>query len=278
MFISPAFRVFTLLPLGSDRAICSAIFFAAFYFFFIGGSGLLCAAEATDPDGVAGKGTPKASSPWKKNIVTTDFWIGQGGSSYSDTTNTASAWDAKWTKNYGGVDDPERHEGFVPKKFAATQNPFYVALPFNDVVYPDLAKKYCPWYKTPGADNRYVSQCKGKWIQIMNRNGKSAYAQWQDVGPIRTDMAAYVFGDARPKEFNGAGLDVSPAVHDYLGLNGLDKTHWRFVDDADVPPGPWLTYGEEAIIYAALKRKEAALADGWRPAPKAKIVAVDAER
>ncbi|HEY8965185.1 MAG TPA: hypothetical protein VIM58_02005 [Candidatus Methylacidiphilales bacterium] len=262
----------------NGRPLVASFLAAAFYLFTI--PGLLHGADATAGDASAAvNAKPKtATYPWKKNIVTTNFWIGQGSSSYSDTTNTASAWDEKWTKNYGGVDDPGLHRGFVPKKFAATQNPFYVALPFNDVVYPDLAKKYCPWYKTPTADNRYISQCKGKWIQIMNRNGKSAYAQWQDVGPIRTDMASYVFGDARPKEFNGAGLDVSPAVSAYLGLSGLDKTHWRFVDDADVPPGPWLTYGEEAIIYAALKKKERELADGWRPAPKPKVVAVEAER
>ncbi|WP_157895048.1 hypothetical protein [Verrucomicrobium sp. GAS474] len=258
------------------RAGISTLFLSAFYALCVFSPSPVAAAEATDPDSGLTKAKPKAAYPWKKNIVTTNFWIGQGSSSYSDTTNSASAWDEKWTKNYGGVDDPTRHEGFVPKKFAATQNPFYVALPFNDVVYPELAKKYCPWYKTPGADNRYISQCKGKWIQIMNRNGKSAYAQWQDVGPIRTDMASYVFGDARPKEFNGAGLDVSPAVAAYLGLTGLDKTHWRFVDDSEVPSGPWLTYGEEAIIYAALKQKERELADGWRPGKK--VASIEAQR
>jgi hypothetical protein len=223
---------------------------------------------ASLPAGDASTGAASESRldfPWRKNIVTTYFWIGQGCTTISPTTNIASAWDAKWTQSYGGVDDPNRHEGFVPAKFAATQNPFYVALPFNDVAYPDLAKKFCPWYKTPSAANRYISQCKGHWIEIRNKNGKSAYAQWQDVGPLRTDHASYVFGSDRPHDFNHAGLDVSPAVHDYLSLTGLDLTDWRFVDESQVPDGPWRTYGEEAVVYAALKHQEQAIAENWQP-------------
>ncbi|MES2308640.1 MAG: hypothetical protein V4507_07245 [Verrucomicrobiota bacterium] len=200
-----------------------------------------------------------SSFPWKKEIVTTVFWIGQGCTSISDTTNAQSAWDAEWTQNYGGSDDPTKRSGFLPKKFAATLNPFYVALPFNDVKYPDLAKKFIPWYKNPSEKNRWISQCKGKWIQIRNKNGKVAYGQWQDVGPIRTDNAKYVFG-----------LDVSPAIQDFLGLNGLDKTDWRFVEDFEVPPGPWLTYGEQAVLFSVIKKEELELAKDFE-APRKSI-------
>ena len=34
---------------------------------------------------------------------------------------------------------------------------------------------------------------------------------------------------------NGAGIDVSPAVRDYLGLRPLDVVDWRFVEQAEVP-------------------------------------------
>src|SRR6188472_2577895 len=37
--------------------------------------------------------------PWKTNIVTTVFWVGEQG-------NYRSVWDANWTSNYGGTDDP----------------------------------------------------------------------------------------------------------------------------------------------------------------------------
>lgn len=196
----------------------------------------------------------KAKYPWKKDIVTTCFWIGQGCTTYNDTTNYQSAWDTDWTRNYGGMDDPIRRIGLLPRKFAATLNPFYIALPFNDLVYPDLAKKYVPWFKETPRGLKPVSQCKGHWVEIRNKDGKVCYAQWQDVGPFRSDHAKYVFGNERPNTFNKAGLDVSPAVRDYLGLSGLDLTDWRFVDE--VAEGPWMKYYEQAIIYSALKPQE----------------------
>jgi hypothetical protein len=80
------------------------------------------------------------------------------------------------------------------------------------------------------------------------RHGRTCYAQWEDSGPYVYDDANYVFGshDARPRSRSarGAGLDVSPAVRDCLRFNGLNNDEntvdWRFVDDRDVPKGPWL--------------------------------------
>jgi hypothetical protein len=85
--------------------------------------------------------------------------------------------------------------------------------------------------------------CKGCQLEI--RHGlKSCYAQWEDVGPFRTDSAGYVFGNDRPSPNvnRGAGIDVSPAVRDYLELGALDMVEWRFVEQAEVPTGPWLLY------------------------------------
>jgi hypothetical protein len=198
--------------------------------------------------------------PVKRNIVTTYFWIGQGSTSYSDTTNYASAWDRAWTRNYGGVDHPEKRVASaqlttLPKKFAPTLNPFYVALPFNDIKYPELAAKYVPWYsKQTYKDNPLQSQCQGRWIMIEFK-GRVCFAQWEDVGPLRYDHVKYVFGTDRPSDFNKAGLDVSPAVRDYLGLSGLDKTNWRFVDNDEVPYGPWIEYAEQAILFSAIKNE-----------------------
>src|SRR5260370_41117240 len=44
--------------------------------------------------------------PWKRNIVTTIFWIGEQPSGSNPVPNRASSWDKDWTKNYGGFDDP----------------------------------------------------------------------------------------------------------------------------------------------------------------------------
>jgi hypothetical protein len=131
-------------------------------------------------------------------------------------------------------------------------NPFYVALPFNDLAHPDKARDWVPrsWHR-PNLDGKQVSACKDRWVCVKSASGRSCYAQWEDVGPNGSDHAEYVFGTDRP---DGAGLDVSPAVAQYLGLNNDAKavTSWRFVDDQDVPPGQWLKYDEQAVIYTAL--------------------------
>lgn len=48
----------------------------------------------------------------------------------------------------------------------------------------------------------------------------------------------------KPNSNGGAGLNVSPAVRDYLDLNGTNVTDWKFVEFKDVPKGPWSLYGE----------------------------------
>ena len=205
-----------------------------------------------------------SSFPLRRNIVTTYFWIGQGGTPISATTNIKSAWDSFWKKNFGGIDCPDQRkdakkfrEASLPKKFAPTLNPFYVALPFNDIAFPKKSRKWVYWWDEGRFQkDRFESQCKGRWIMIRFNN-KVCYAQWEDVGPLRYDHAEYVFGEELPTSHSRAGLDVSPAVRDYLGLSGLDKTDWKFVEDDQVPYGPWIEYGEQAILYSAIKEQAA---------------------
>lgn len=192
--------------------------------------------------------------PWKTNIWTTKFWIGEGGSTISPTANIDSAWVQDWRGENGGTDSPTYRNGYASGSHAARTNPFYVALPFNDLVYPEKARRYLPasWYRKP-KDGKAVSWCKDRWVQIKNRQGRSCYAQWEDVGPLRTDHAEYVFGTDRPtREYSQAGLDISPAVAQYLGIDSGDFTSWRFVDEEDVRPGEWLKYDELALIYKAM--------------------------
>ena len=73
--------------------------------------------------------------PWKKNIVTTTFWIGEKPTSNNPVPNHKSSWDANWAQNYGGTDTPDRSRRtseFIPDSFMPRQNPFYIALPYND--------------------------------------------------------------------------------------------------------------------------------------------------
>ena len=51
-----------------------------------------------------------SSFPLRRNIVTTYFWIGQGGTPISATTNIKSAWDSFWKKNFGGIDCPDQRK------------------------------------------------------------------------------------------------------------------------------------------------------------------------
>lgn len=194
------------------------------------------------------KAKAEARYPWKQNIVTTVFWIGENPSGNNPVPNHASCWDASWAKNYGGYDDPNpaRRQNYTPVKFVPRQNPFYCALPYNDKAregHRPEAPKVVPWFKEayqgPG-----VSVCKGRWVAIRKGN-RTVYAQWEDAGPFRTDHWEYVFGNERPKPNlnRGAGLDVSPAVRDYLGLQDTDVTDWKFVDFSEVPPGPWAKLG-----------------------------------
>ena len=178
-----------------------------------------------------------------KNITTTIFWIGENGSDENQNIpNIASAWDDMWMEDYGGVDDPDNRNGWYPAGFEPKENPFYFALPYND--FDSNGKKktnltsYIPWATL--SDDVDKSICKNRWIKII-KDGKIAYAQWEDVGPFGEDDKEYVFCDSHPKNTinNNAGLDVSPAVRDYLGLSDIDKTDWQFVDEKDIPDGPW---------------------------------------
>jgi hypothetical protein len=188
--------------------------------------------------------------PWKIGIVSTVFWVGETG---GGPANTRSAWDPNWEGTYGGVDDPARRSGFEPVGFRALQNPFYVALPYCDMQGGRLkaeAAKLVPWF-IEAFRGATTSVCKGRWLEI--RHGlKACYAQWEDVGPFRTDLGAYVFGDARPSPNlnHAAGIDVSPAVRDYLGLGPVDLVDWRFVEQVEVPAGPWSLYNRPQIVEA----------------------------
>jgi hypothetical protein len=188
--------------------------------------------------------------PWKRQIVTTTFWVGESASEGNPVPNSSSCWDPHWAKNYGGDDTPDtdkRTAEYIPVAFTPEQNPFYIALPYNDMehgTHKAEAPQVIPWfprdYKGPTQ-----SVCQGRWIAIRFGN-KVCYAQWEDAGPFRTDHWQYVFGNERPawNMNGGAGLDVSPAVRDFLGMNSTDVTDWKFVDFEEVPSGPWAKFGE----------------------------------
>jgi hypothetical protein len=82
-----------------------------------------------------------------------------------------------------------------------------------------------------------------------------------------------VFGNERPKANlnRGAGLDVSPAVRDYLGLQETDVTDWRFVDFSEVPPGPWARHGDNNTFVINQRKAEKQLAEAKESRPPALV-------
>lgn len=124
-----------------------------------------------------------------------------------------------------------------------------------------------PWKdQSSWGDNR--SMVKGRWARIRYKGGDWVYAQWLDAGPYHYDDTDYIFGDGTTKPRNQnpaygqepyAGIDLSPSVMLKMGvvdpnsMAGWEKDtwnkwgtsitdgsiEWQFVDDADVPNGPW---------------------------------------
>lgn len=193
--------------------------------------------------------------PWKTYVTSTIFWIGEQPTQNNPTPNCKSSWDTAWAINFGGYDDPDpsnriaNHSTgeFRPKGFIPKLNPFYIALPYNDVLnyktHKTEASRVIPWFmKARPLPGKTV--CKGKWVQIYYNN-RSCYAQWEDCGPWVTDDWEYVFGNKPPKttQNGSAGIDLSPAIRDYFGMRSGEKVHWRFVEAGQVPYGPWKKYG-----------------------------------
>lgn len=238
---------------------------------FVLAAGVMCASAEQMPRVVVPTGTRSTEPsrlaapqtgiryPWKTHVTCTIFWVGEQPTARNPTPNCKSSWDTEWAINFGGYDNPDptarlachtRGE-FRPAAFTPRLNPFYVALPYNDVLdhrtHKPEASKVIPWFSRmrpqPGK-----TVCKGRWLQIY-RNGRSCYAQWEDCGPWVTDDWEYVFGNKPPANPHngGAGLDISPAVRDYLGIKSGQKVHWRFVEASQVPYGPWKKYGQPTI-------------------------------
>lgn len=204
--------------------------------------------------------------PWRNNIVTTVFWVGEQPTKNNPTPNHKSSWDPRWVYNFGGYDDPNpaNRDGFRPKAFIPRQNPFYVALPFNDVTRGTTkpeSRRVIPWFNE-AHEREGRSVVKGRWVAIRHK-GRIAYAQWEDCGPFRTDHWQYVFGKERPSPNlnQGAGLDVSPAVRDYLGMSGKDVCDWKFVEFSEVPQGPWAKWGDNNTFVLKARGEDLFVAD-----------------
>lgn len=147
--------------------------------------------------------------PWRLNITATVFWVGEEPTERNPVANHKSSWDSAWRENFGGFDNPDpvcRTMDFRPKTFIPRQNPFYVALPYNDVSrgeHKAEASRVIPWFRREYA-GKGQSVCKGRWVQIVY-NKRSCFAQWEDCGPFTTEDWPYVFGDKPPVNTQNKG-------------------------------------------------------------------------
>lgn len=179
--------------------------------------------------------------PIHKDIISTVFWVGEEASNENNyISNKSSAWDSDWVESFGGVDNPDERNGWFPKDFIPKENPFYVALPYSD--YDENGRKEnvtkIPWYREELVKNG--SFIKNRWVKIIKAK-RECYAQWENSGPFLSDDSDYVFGNRRPRNKwgQGAGIDISPAVRDCLGVGLTSTIDWQFVDENEVPDGPW---------------------------------------
>lgn len=187
--------------------------------------------------------------PWRINVHSKLCWVGAPPNPPGQQDTVTFPWTPDRKKEFGGIDDPEPQNRFAdnvaqqfrPKAFIPKCNPFYVALPCNDLTedqeHKPQAAMMIPWFAQivpkPG-----VSVCKGRWLQIFNRQAqRSCYAQWEGCGPGSTDDWDYVFG--KSGHGPGPGIGVSPAIRDYLDIKADSSFYWRFVEERDVPFGPW---------------------------------------
>ncbi len=137
--------------------------------------------------------SPGEPYPWKRQIVTTVFWIGEKPSENNPVPNRSSSWDKEWSKSYGGFDDPNpaRRQDYTPVKFTPRQNPFYCALPYNDKAasgHRPEAAHVVPWfndaYQGPGRaseaelEQRRRSRCfsGGARLSWFKRNRRDRLA------------------------------------------------------------------------------------------------------
>lgn len=182
--------------------------------------------------------------PMHTGIIATVFWVGESASTENGFIhNYASAWQDKWESDYGGVDDPEERRGYQPSAFTPKENPFYIALPYNDLDDDGKQKanaaQLIPWFDANVSPT--TTQLKDRWVEVKNGD-RYCFGQWEDVGPYLETDETYVFGKSPPANHHdpSAGIDLSPAMATCLCIDDQATVSWRFVDRDKIPAGPWL--------------------------------------
>ena len=120
------------------------------------------------------------------------FWIGERPGGNNLVPNRTSAWDKRWTKNYGGFDDPNpaHRSNYIPVKFTPQQNPFYCALPYNDKAHTANGRKRLALFRGSKRHTRVrlfpLAKIDGsrsaKAIELLMHNGKTPDHSERTIG------------------------------------------------------------------------------------------------
>jgi len=148
------------------------------------------------PDQLAACGS--SVYPWKTNIVTTVFWVGEQAGGNNPVPNYKSSWtligqELRWNR----CSDAGARRNYIPIAFIPKQNPFYCALPYNDVTHGQFkpeAPLVIPWfkhdYRGPG------HRCAGivglrfvKAIARVMRNGRTVARFAQTIFSMSLEMS-----------------------------------------------------------------------------------------
>ena len=189
---------------------------------------------------LSGCSRPAPVAAVEHTVPTTVFWVGEAAAADNRyIPNSGSVWQDNWQEHFGGYDDPEHRSGYRPAEFAPGENPFYFALPYSDFADGERKRNVTrvPWYDPGRPPAPGTSVVKNHWIAVTYQ-GRTVYGQWEDAGPMGENDVEYIFGSAAPR-YRQAGLDLSPAMANFLARPGEGHTSWRFVNETEVPTGPW---------------------------------------
>jgi hypothetical protein len=115
---------------------------------------------------------------------------------------------------FGGADDPNCSAYDENKMLNDTD--FYVALP-----------------------DRFEGE-RPRVMVINRETGRYSAAEIWDVGPWNIDDPYWLMGtrpqaesgtDMTGRSTNGAGIDLSPALAEAIGIDGMGEVDWEFIDD-----------------------------------------------
>ena len=206
--------------------------------------------------------------PWKTDIVTTVFWIGEHADREQSRSESQEFLGLATGRAITAVTTaPIPHGGTTTSRSISSRGRirFTVALPYNDVTHGQFKPEARDW-SFRGFDRHSCSRGirfakiagsrSAEAIGSATRNGKIVGRSAPTISNTFSRTNA-----RRPNLNHGAGLDVSPAVRDYLGLRTDVLTDWQFVEVRDVPPGPWRNYGDNNHFVIARRQTEQRLAE-----------------